>query len=201
MKNKLLLLLLLLSILYSLKVYSVSTCPTVNDLDLVFPYYMDFNSVEEIRAYYTGDGTNVGNNSVWIYIKFENTTANFTFDNEALYWYVSVKENVSEKDVVFNVTVYNVTNQSNLVQCGIIETGKMRWRSPYNLTFVFYKGKFDNYTTQTDTYENEFQYVYLQFDNESPSFTQTSSWMFRLFNWIPYYKDTIGKNLLEDDDT
>lgn len=148
--------------------------------DLEYPYYMDVNVTETIKFYFSYISSYPGGiMQIW----FSGSFYNMTDEGGSLYD-INVISHI-EEDVPFAVYIYNTTDYI------LMANGTMRWRIPFYETINFWQA--DNYTdTSVKQYKNEFQYVYMQFANNTgvnplPDASYLDSW----FNgWLPFYHNS-----------
>jgi len=72
-------------------------------------------------------------------------------------------------------------------------TTTIKFRDAFYYTLRFYKGANMTTDVKTQSYKNEFQYVYMRFYNTSTSYTDSTifrdmSYMDRVFRWLPWYE-------------
>jgi hypothetical protein len=158
---------LLLGIIFLLSIYSVSS------FQLDYPDYMDVNVSESIKL--IGDRTGF--------------TANLTFSNNTYVMgnystgFQTLVTSASSEDVNFTIFVYNASG--NMTQNF---TGIMKFRVPFEVTLRFWKVDSANttgFTTERTPYKNEFQFVFLQFSDQSSLDPYDVSYLDDYFGWIP----------------
>jgi hypothetical protein len=135
-----------------------SLIPDANNLE--YAYYFEVNRSNEIRFY-----GNTSENIAYIII---NETA-YLMNSNSEYFYLSFL-NPNREDINF---IFNLTDLSNIT---IFSTsGVMRFRIPFYVDFYIYR---DNVQNQPQLYTNQFQYVFLKFESQTPySYTNSTKWL------------------------
>lgn len=114
-----------------------------------FPYWI---GTSEVTAVYV---TNVNAATAYATIRFNGSAANMSAVSSSLFRaYVT---SASEEDVNFSVTYYD----SGDVELGLLND-TLRFRTPFDVEFDFYKADAPGANTSSSAYNNEFQYAVLQ---------------------------------------
>jgi hypothetical protein len=163
-------------------------------LDVDYPIYGDINAPELIEVKYLdeyGVSIEVGGTQVALYLN--SSWYNFTYTNSTDTWWLYLMDSSSE-NFDFNVSAYAPSYLCVNV------SGMIKFRTPFYLTFHFYKAK-DATDMDVEEYKNEFQFIVLQ------NYTQVNQmntfadlhYLDTWFGWMPFYtKGKIGRKVNTD---